>query len=219
MGLAALLLACSLHPDDALLEAIISAYSDGNAYAVINVDFSVLDSQDEPLSMMDAPRSREAARAEMARIVAAGGEPVLGLLPVRPAWGEEFGKSTDELFQPCPNIAVASAKLSEFDYQCRAHAPRQTGAARRACTLERYGSSLGLAGLRSVIIPRLTRGTATSAAMRTSPDASVLLPRSDAGIFFSAAQPARPFPRHSDAPSPVDLLCADCELTTATGRR
>jgi hypothetical protein len=147
MALAELLIACSVHPDERLLMALISASNAGNTYAVVDVGLKESDTQDEPAPLLEGPQSLDGARAEVTRILAAGGEPVIGLLPARPAWATEFGKVLDDLFDPCTNVAVASAKLSEFDYTCRSRGPQPSSPHRRACVLQKYGSSIALAGL------------------------------------------------------------------------
>ncbi len=50
----------------------------------------------------------------------------------------------DALFDGCANVQVASAKLSELDYACRAEGRRFDMPPSRACTLNRYGASLSL---------------------------------------------------------------------------
>ena len=155
MNLATLLLGCSVHMDDPLLLSVIHAHSSGNPYAVMNVDVAVLDGQDEPASMVTPPSSRPTARDAVSRVLAAGGAPVVGLLPVRPQWAAEFGKTLEELFDPCNNVAVASAKVSEFDYLCRGTGPHLSASVRRACTLDRYGASVGLPALRIVVMADL----------------------------------------------------------------
>src|SRR5881394_3923497 len=131
MDLSALLLACSMHADDRLLESIVFFHSRGNLYAVTDVAFATLDG--ELRAPWPSPSSLPEARATVARILASGGEPVVGVLPVRLEWATEFGKSSDELFDGCTNVALASAKLSEFDYQCRSLGPNIEARSRRAC--------------------------------------------------------------------------------------
>jgi hypothetical protein len=155
MDLASLILACSVHADDALLLSVARVHSHGNPFVVINVNVGVLDGQDDPLAVMAAPSSLEAARLAAVRVQALGGEAVLGLLPVRSDWASDFEKVPEELFDPCSNIAVASAKISEFDYLCRSKGLRFDAASRRACTLDRYGHALDLPGLRRVVFVEL----------------------------------------------------------------
>lgn len=164
MDLASLLLACSLHADDDLLRAMAHAHS-GNSgvYRVQNVHLGVLTNQDESLALAMSPRSIDSALAEIAKITEAGGTPVVGLLPVRGDWAKEFGKAPAQLLEPCTNVAVASAQISAFDYECRFEGPRASSPARRACTLNRYGSSVGLPGLPRAVLARLTIGTSLDA--------------------------------------------------------
>jgi hypothetical protein len=153
LNISALLLACSVHTDDALLLSITYVYSQGSSYAVVDVGIDAADRVD--IGVHGTAGSREAALAEVQRILANGGQPVLGLLPVRPEWASEFGKMVDDLLDPCGSIAIASAKLSEFDYACRGRGS-QRGQARRGCTLDAYGRQLGLPALRQAVLADLT---------------------------------------------------------------
>lgn len=151
MDIAALLLACSMHADDAVLLSVAYVYAGGSPYAVVNVSLSAVAPEDDiaPLS------SPTAARAAVARILASGGDPVLGLLPARPAWATEFGRTLDDLLAPCSGVAIASAKLSEFDYACRSRGS-QRSLPRRSCTLDLYGRGLGLPALGRAVVADLT---------------------------------------------------------------
>ncbi len=149
MDIAALLLACSVHADDAMLLSIAYVQGRGDPYVVIDVSPQASE-RDDAHGVGAATSSSTAARAAVARIVAVGGEPVLGLLPVRPEWASEFGKTLDDLFDPCGNIAVASAKLSEFEHACGRVGKR------RGCILDLYGRSLGLPALRRAVLADLT---------------------------------------------------------------
>jgi hypothetical protein len=154
MNLSALLLACSVHADDALLLSVAYVYGRGSSYAIIDVSLSAVD-RDDAVGVDEIVSTRAAARAAVARIVASAGEPVLGLLPARPEWALEFGKALDDLLDPCGDIAVASAKLSEFDYACRSRGT-QRSVQRRSCTLDLYGRHLGLPALRQAVLADLT---------------------------------------------------------------
>lgn len=178
--LLALLVSCSVHPDEPLLSGIVAAFSGGSPFAV--TDVGVQDDQDAFVRGAD-PQSRAEAEAEIVRIRAAGGSLVLGLLPLRPDWLEYFGRPLEASFEPCTAIGVASAKISEFDHQCRQRGIRAT-APRRACTLERYGASLGLPALRPVVMASLTRAPATDGAEAAAAQAGVF--HSPGGIFFPA---------------------------------
>lgn len=150
--LVSLLFACSLHLDDSLLLAVVDAFSQGNPYAVQNV---ALDVPGDSLGIDVAPRSRVEAEATVARIAAAGGEPVVGLLPLRPTWLGDLQKTPEVLFDPCQAVEVATAKISEFDYACRRLGPSSHDRRRRACTLDRYGAAVGLPALSRFVLTAL----------------------------------------------------------------
>jgi hypothetical protein len=174
----ATLLACSLHPDDALLSSVVDAFSHQNPFTVTNVAMMSLDPRDDRLQDESAPATVAEAREVVQRLLAAGGQPVIGLLPARPEWALELGKPADALFDACSNVEVASAKLSEFDYACRTLGPTPTAARRRVCALDRYGAALGLPALRRLVVldlPRATRELAPSEEL-LSVDGQVLAP-------------------------------------------
>lgn len=182
----ALLLSCSLHLDDPLLLGVMEAFSTGNPYRVENV--ALLDEEDERLGLETPPQSAAEARAAVDRITAAGGEPVIGLLPLRPEWLAELDQPEAGLFDPCQQVRVASAKISEFDYQCRRRGAAAHTRARRACTLRRYGASLGLPALGRFVM--LTLEQAPSPPSISLPanvvDDSLFRP---GGIFLSNGTP------------------------------
>ncbi len=192
MDIAALLLACSVHTDDALLSSIAYVHGRGSPYAVIDVGSQGLEQDDA--GIVRTALSPAAARAAAERIVSIGGEPVLGLLPARPEWASEFSKELADLFDPCGSIEVASAKISEFDYSCRSRGSQRT-LQRRACTLELYGRSLDLPGLRQAVVADLRLPNPFPS---DGSDAAVVGPELSASLFFSliplgqtAALPAR----------------------------
>lgn len=199
MDLTALLVACSLHVDDALLTSVAYAHSRGNPYVVTNVKLDVLDHQDE---LASAPTSLPVARASMMRVLEGGGEPIIGLLPVRPAWAGEFGKTTNELFDPCTNVAIASAKVSEFDHRCRRKATRSSASSRRACTLEHYGASVGFPALRVVVLAALD-GSVPWPEVRTLPAPSPAAIPSRSDMFFSLGHMETLLPLDNASPARV----------------
>lgn len=183
VDIAALLLACSVHPDDALLAAIAQVYGRGNRYAIIDVSFRTLDRDDAGVGLTAS--SSATARAAVERILALGGEPVLGLLPVRPEWAQEFGMNWDALFEGCANVQVASAKLSELDYACRAAGRRFDTRASRACMLDRYGASLGLPALRQAVLADLTLPSPSHIDGDADEFASARTVPTSSGLFFA----------------------------------
>jgi len=196
MDIAALLLACSVHPDDSLLSSIAYVYSRESRYAVVDVRLHDLD-QDAPGRVMD-PGSPAAARAVIDRIAAAGGEPVFGLLPVRVEWLSEFGKTLDDALQPCGSIELASAKISEFDYACRSSGVQPVQ--RRSCTLDLYGRALHLPALRHAVLADLSLPSPfpgdTSHAEATGPEAPT-----SGGLFFTSGLLGPPPSPPTNSPS------------------
>jgi hypothetical protein len=197
MDIAALLLACSVHADDALLLSTAYVYGRGSPYVVVDVSLDARDGEDA-LGVQSIPSSPAAARAAVERILASGGDPVLGLLPARPAWATEFGKTADDLLDPCSAIAIASAKLSEFDYTCRSRGS-QRGVQRRGCTLDLYAHQLGLPALRRAVLADLTLTNpfpTDSGEASDSPPALMAAPGTE--LFFPTAPlapPAIPLPQ------------------------
>jgi hypothetical protein len=186
VDIAALLLACSVHADDALLLSIAYVQGKGSPYAVTDVSLQHLE-QDDALGIELTPSSAKASREAVARILAISGEPVLGLLPVRPEWANELGKSLDDMFDACSNIAIASAKLSELDYGCRAKGLRFDAPARRACTLDHYGTSLGLPALRQAVLADLLLPSPFPSNDDVGAPAVVIAVPHASGLFFAAA--------------------------------
>jgi hypothetical protein len=200
VNIAALIFACSVHADDALLLSLAYVHGRGNPYSVLDVQRRGPE-EDEAGDMLAS--SSSAARAAVERILAAGGEPVLGLLPARPDWALEFGKTLEDLFDPCGNIEIASAKLSEFDYACRDRGSLRSSQ-RRSCTLDRYGESLGLPALGRAVLCDLTMPSAFPSP-QLEMNESMRLERAlggNSGLFF-ATRPLEPALSPSDTIAPA----------------
>ena len=182
----ALLLSCSLHLDDPLLLGVMEAFSSGNPYRVENV--AVLDEDDERMGLETPPQSVAEARGAVERIISAGGEPVVGILPLRPEWLAELDQPEAGLFEPCQQVRVASAKISDFDYQCRRLGAAARAQDRRACTLRRYGASLGLPALGRFVMLTLAQPPAAPSISlpENTIDGSLFRP---GGIFLSNGAP------------------------------
>jgi hypothetical protein len=157
------ILACSLHVDDGLVRAIADSNSHGNPYAVVDPTADAEAEEPPP-----EPRSLDAALARVAEIAGRGGEPLLGLMQVPRSWAGRFGRDERELFDPCTNVAIGTAMLSEFDYECgrgeRAVGRRKssserglvnTSTPRRICIVRKYGDAVGLPDLELVVILEL----------------------------------------------------------------
>jgi hypothetical protein len=153
------ILACSLYAsDDAMVRAIAEGPSEGNAQLVL--DAAAEASEGAPPA---APTNEAEATARASALVAGGAHPLLGLLELPPAWLEAFGRPLASAFDPCTNVAIGSAMLSEFDSAC---APRQAprdarGRAldrtnRRACVLRKYEAAIGVADFAEVVLLELS---------------------------------------------------------------
>jgi hypothetical protein len=140
------------------VRAIAESNSQSNPYFV-------LDASIDPTQVDPPPPAKtiEAAVAHAHGIVSGGGRPILGLMQVMPPWLDAFGRELKDAFDPCTNIAIGTAMLSQFDYECalegtsphaRTKPLSPSGRnARRQCVLGKYGEAIGLADF--VTITRL----------------------------------------------------------------
>ncbi len=152
MDLLSILLTCSLHLDDPLVRALAESNSHSNPYFVFDpsIDPTELDPSPDPTTLAGALARAEEVRAKHA-------VPLLGLMEVPPAWIAAFGRELAEAFDPCTNVAIGTAMLSQFDWEC-AHAPggRPPSAAQpvesgRACVLRRYAEALHMPELVTIV--------------------------------------------------------------------
>jgi hypothetical protein len=140
------ILTCSLYlADDSLVRAIAESTSQRNPYFVLDtaIDRILVDPPAPPKSVAEA-------LARTTDILANGGRPVLGLMQVPPLWMSVFGRELADAFDPCTNIAVGTAMLSQFDSECAAQGalkttpkPRAPSAASRRCVLRKYEEAIG----------------------------------------------------------------------------
>jgi hypothetical protein len=153
MDLLTTILTCSLYAsDDPMVRAIAEGPSGNHPYLVLD---PVADSTEA--GVRPWPKSEAEATARASGLMAEGGRPLLGLLELPPAWLDIFGRPLSSAFDPCTNIAIGTAMLSEFDSECAASAPSRRQARlleranRRACVLRRYESAIGLDDFEEVI--------------------------------------------------------------------
>src|SRR5438105_2595817 len=104
------ILACSLHLDDQLVRAIVEIQSEGHEFFVGDLT---------ELASDDSTRTLEAARAAVARLRVKGHRPAFGLMGVPPEWARAYDHDPERLWDACVNVSIGTAKLSEFDYECR----------------------------------------------------------------------------------------------------
>ena len=149
-----LILSCSVHYDDHLVEALARTLSLSNQYFVGNL--STLDTN-------DTAHSVEEARQIVDAIVSKGGRRAIGFMAVPITWASRFGRTTDELFDGCTNIGVATAMLSEYARACtitpaRRRAPRRSRSRRsspelRYCILRRLEADLNITRVVDHVLP------------------------------------------------------------------
>jgi len=177
MDLLATILTCSLYAsDDAVVRAIAEGPSAKNPYFVVNTAAPAGDASPAPKTEKDAVlRSQE--------LIAEGGRLLLGLLEVPPSWVDAFGRPLASAFDPCVNIAIGTAMLSEFDSQCADKVPPRTPRARmlertnrRVCVLRKYEAAIGAADFADAILLELSvqqpaRGSIENAPIFAPPSA------------------------------------------------
>jgi type IV secretion system protein VirB1 len=154
MDLLTALLTCNLHTSDPELVRAITANSHANPHFVVDV------SEDVPIDAASSePKTDAEAIARVHDIDAHGGKPLLGLLQIPAAWLTHFGRELADAFDPCVNIAIGSAMLSAFEYDCahkRAQQPRTFStpapafppgahllSPRRLCVVRAYADAIG----------------------------------------------------------------------------
>jgi hypothetical protein len=238
--LLALILSCSVHTDDHLVEALAAKLSLDNQYFV--GDLSNLNTYDNAHSVAEA-------RKVVDVILAKGGRPAVGYLAVPVTWAAHFGRNVDDLFDSCINIGVATAMLSEFDHACAIGSDHRSRAKRhshrrpnrqatstpvRYCILRRLETELAITGVVEHVLPEATRLDATPADPDVDPPPSraPLFPdNSDTArlhevddwssqrLFFPS--PTAPFPQPSPAhpvPTPATPTRSS-DVQTAIGHR
>jgi hypothetical protein len=132
------ILSCTLHNDPALVRGIVNVSSESKQFWV--GDFT---------EMQGNGSARNSAEAEnlVLEVRKKGHGVAVGLMGLRPEWAALYGRSMGELWGACANVEVGSAKLSDFDYQCRggkAKRPAIASSRNRACILGKYAAALGL---------------------------------------------------------------------------
>jgi hypothetical protein len=153
MDVLAAILTCSLYADDALVRAIVDNAHDN--------PLSIFTPERDPDtgSLSSAPQTLDEATAQLREITAHGGRPLVGLMQVPVAWASTFGRDPKELFDPCINVSIGTAMLSEFDYVCAkpsgfvasAKNSAKPLSARRACNLRHYAEAIHMSELRDVV--------------------------------------------------------------------
>lgn len=199
MDVLAIILACSLHPDDALVRALVDVQSGGNVYFV--GDLSTLKTNDSLTSADAALRFAE-------NIKRLGGRPAVGLLGIPLDWAARYGRAPVELFDGCTNVAIATAAFAEYRDRCsgvapggphprgKRHAPRRRASystTLRFCVLSTFARDLGLASAPAAILGRLAplQGPSTAATADPPPERSLVFVDGDESGTTSSAPRTR----------------------------
>jgi hypothetical protein len=228
MDVIALILACSVYPDDTLVRAMVELASQGNPNFV--GDLTTLSTFDETASVADAEKVvRELDRQ--------GGRPVVGLMGLPPAWAKRYGRSRHELYDGCVNLWVGTAVLAgHYDACVTAHAAmfgptkspskekdrdkdqaakdhRQKVAppeAVRLCALRRFGQELGVDGYAesvSRLLPRqrllfspVPRGAPEPVSSATDNACRCTDECRSGDVYLTFPEPKRPKPRPAYLP-------------------
>ncbi len=153
-----LILSCSVHFDDSLVHALSYKLSVGNQYFV--GDLTNLNTYDGAKSVADARKIIDAIKAT-------GGRPAVGFMAVPVDWAARFGRTPDDLFDGCTNIAIGTAMLSDFARLCTVrpgrHRPRSRRRALRpttplrACILRRLEKAMNIEGIVQHVLPVVAR--------------------------------------------------------------
>jgi hypothetical protein len=167
MDLLTTITACSLAKDFTLVLAMAMTFSQGNVLTVKDAAELANPPLYDPLVEQDAeqmPSTRDAALVKLARLRAVGASPVMGLIPVPPEWAAQFQRAMPELLDPCINISIGSAMVSQFEYEC---GPK----AARACVLQRYAQAAGLEGFDGKVLATIrTNGLPAAASVVVETD-------------------------------------------------
>ena len=170
MDLLATILTCSLYAsDDAVVRAIAEGPSDKNPYFVVNTAVPAD-------GALVPPKTEKEALARSRELIAQGGRLLLGLLEVPPSWLDAFGRPLESAFDPCVNIAIGTAMLSEFDAECAGKAAPRTERARllertnrRVCVLRKYEAAIGAEDFADAILLELSVQQPASASIEAAP--------------------------------------------------
>jgi hypothetical protein len=170
MDLLATILTCSLYAsDDAVVRAIAEGPSDKNPYFLLNTAAPAD-------GLVAPPKTEKEAATRSQELMAQGGRLLLGLLEVTPSWIDAFGQSLESAFDPCINIAIGTAMLSEFDAECADKVPPRTERARmlertnrRVCVLRKYEAAIGAEDFADAILLELSVQQPASASIEDAP--------------------------------------------------
>jgi hypothetical protein len=150
---------CSIYRDLGLVLTMIARFSAGNPLVVEDarhfIGAEIVDQKEgadelDQLPTQHAATSEEQAWRAYKRMLAHGGDPVVGLLPVSPAWATMFGREPRELFDPCTAVSVGTAMLGEYARRCAAEKHDS-----RACVVRKYAEAIHLTSFAADVMSEL----------------------------------------------------------------
>ncbi|HEY0709221.1 MAG TPA: hypothetical protein VGG33_20595 [Polyangia bacterium] len=109
MDVLALIVACSVYPDQAVVRAMVELSSRGNPNFVGDV---------ATFTTYDDLASRRQADRLVTALESRGGRPVLGLMGLPPLWAQRYARPRRDLFDPCVNLWIGTAVLSGHHDAC-----------------------------------------------------------------------------------------------------
>ena len=136
MDVLSALLGCSLYMDDNLVRAIVESTSQSNPLFVQNVALDSTPPEEPPITVAQAVAQAEA-------IAKHGGRPVLGLMQIPAVWLTGFGRSLQDAFDPCINVTIGTAMLSNFAYECAKASGAKDKTSVRPCITRKYATAAG----------------------------------------------------------------------------
>lgn len=143
---------CSLAKDFALALALLTSFSHGEPYTVraredvLNAPFDDAATDDTGAPAASDPHTKRDALAQMRRLARA--HPLVGLFPVPLTWARLYHVRHEDLLDPCINVSIATARLSEFEAEC-------TGRESRGCALRKYVEAAGIEPFEDAVLEML----------------------------------------------------------------
>ncbi len=122
MDLVTLVLACSVYPNNAVVNAMVEINSQNNPYVVSGQPY----------------KTREQALAQVDQLKAAGQSFEIGLMQIPDFWVTNKSASMNELLRPCKNMVVATQILNKLLNECNGS---------QTCALSMYKTNDKSAGL------------------------------------------------------------------------
>lgn len=122
MDLLTMILACSVYPNNAVVNAMVEINSQNNPYVISGQPY----------------KTREQALAQVDQLKAAGQPFEIGLMQIPEFWLGQKPDSLNELLRPCKNMVVATQILNKLTDECNGN---------ESCALSMYKTNSKTSGL------------------------------------------------------------------------